>query len=60
MDASARRRPVFYIVPVLLGLLVAQRAAANVRTVDFVTIFAGGILLGVGLIGLVRGVREKR
>ena len=60
MDASARRRPVFYIVPVLVGLLVAQRAGANVRTVDFVTIFAGGVLLGVGLLGLLRGLREKR
>jgi len=60
MDASARRRPVFYIVPVLFGLLVAQRAAANVRTVDFVTIFAGGILLGVGLVGLMRGLKGKQ
>jgi hypothetical protein len=60
MDALGRRRPVFSIVPLLFGLLVAQRAAANVRAVDFVTIFAGGVLLGVGLVGLVSGLREKR
>jgi predicted membrane channel-forming protein YqfA (hemolysin III family) len=59
MPASARRGMTF-IVPVLLGLLLAQRAAANVRTVDFLTIFAGGVLLGVGVVGLARGIRERR
>jgi predicted membrane channel-forming protein YqfA (hemolysin III family) len=59
MSASARRRMAF-IVPALLGLLLAQRAAANVRAVDFLTIFAGGVLLGVGVVGLARGIRETR
>jgi hypothetical protein len=59
MVASARR-PIMFIVPVLLGLLVAQRASANVRTVDFLAIFAGGVLLGVGVVGLARGIRERR
>jgi predicted membrane channel-forming protein YqfA (hemolysin III family) len=59
MPASARRGMTF-IVPVLLGLLLAQRAAANVRTVDFLTIFAGGVLLCVGVVGSARGIRETR
>jgi hypothetical protein len=57
---AGARRPLMHIVPVLFGLLAAQRGAVNVRTVDFLMIFAGGILLGVGVVGLARGLRETR
>jgi hypothetical protein len=40
-----------------IALVSAQRAAAHVRTVDFVLLFAGGVLFGVGLMNLIRFLR---
>lgn len=44
----------------LVGVIAAQRAAADVRTVDFLLLFAGGVAFGVGLAELVRFLRAPR
>ncbi len=59
MDAPPRRRVAVSVVPMLVGLLAAQRAAPHVRTVDIVLLFAGGIAFGVGLIGLIQLIRAR-
>ena len=60
MDAAPRRRTAVSVVPMLVGLLAAQRAGPHVRTVDFLLLFAGGIAFGVGLIGLIQMLRARR
>ncbi len=60
MDTTPRRRAAVSVVPMLVGLLAAQRAAPHVRTVDFLLLFAGGVAFGVGLIGLIQLLRARR
>jgi hypothetical protein len=60
MDAPPRRRAAVSVVPMLVGLLAAQRAAPHVRTVDFLLLFAGGVAFGVSLMGLIQLVRARR
>jgi hypothetical protein len=60
MDANPRRRAAVSIVPMLVGFLAAQRAAPHVRTVDFLLLFAGGIAVGVSLMGLIQLLRGRR
>lgn len=60
MDAPRRSRATVSVVPLLIGLLAAQRAAPHVRAVDFLLIFAGGIAVGVGLMGLLQLLRGRR
>ena len=54
MDAPARRRAAIFVMPLIIALVCARQAAPNVRTVDFVLLFASGILFGVSLMELVR------
>ena len=60
METAPRRRAAVSVVPMLVGLLAAQRAAPHVRTVDFLLLFAGGVAFGVGLIGLIQLLRARR
>ena len=60
MESLARRRPAVFAVPMLVGLIAAQRAAPHVRTVDFVLLFAGGVAFGVSLVRLVQAIRAGR
>ena len=60
MDTTPRRRAAVSVVPMLVGLLAAQRAAPHVRTVDFLLLFAGGVAFGVGLMGLIQLLRARR
>ncbi len=60
MESSARRPVSVFIVPMLIGLVAAQRAAAHVRTVDFLLLFAGGVAFGVGLLMLIQMLRARR
>jgi hypothetical protein len=60
METTPRRRAAVSVVPMLVGLLAAQRAAPHVRTVDFVLLFAGGIAFGVSLMELIQLLRARR
>lgn len=60
MVATPRRQAAVSVVPMLVGLLAAQRAAPHVRTVDFVLLFAGGVAFGVSLMGLIQLLRGRR
>ena len=60
METAPRRPAAVSVVPMLVGLLAAQRAAPHVRTVDLLLLFAGGVAFGVGLIGLIQLLRARR
>jgi hypothetical protein len=59
MNGPRPRRPAVIAIPLLLGLLGAQRAAAHVRTVDFLQLLASGALIAVGVMELVRAFRAR-
>ena len=59
MESPARRRAAVFAAPMLVGLVSAMRAAPHVRTVDFVLLFASGVLFGVSLMGIIQRFRES-
>jgi len=59
MDKSRARRAAPFLPPLLIGLVSAQHAAANIRTVDFLLVLAAGALIGVGLMGLIQVLRSR-
>jgi hypothetical protein len=59
MESPARRRAVVFVVPMIVGLVAAQRAAPHVRTVDFLLLFASGVVFGVSLMGLIQMLRAR-
>ena len=60
MESPARRHVAVFVVPIIVGLITAQRAAPHVRTVDFLLLFASGVVFGVGLMGLIQMLRARR
>ena len=60
MESPTRRRAAVFVIPMVVGLVAAQRAAPHVRTVDFVLLFASGVLFGVSLMGLIQILRAGR
>ena len=47
-------RVVVFVPPMILALVMAQRAAPHVRAVDFLTVFGSGVLFGVSLLRLIQ------
>ena len=43
-----------------MGLVAAQRAAAHVAGVDFLMLFTGGMVFGIGVSELIRWFRDRR
>jgi hypothetical protein len=60
MEALSRRHAAVFVVPMIVGLVAAQRAAPHVRTVDFLLLFASGVVFGVSLMGLIQTLRARR
>ena len=60
MESPARRRAAAFVVPMSVGLVAAQRAIPHVRTVDFLLLFASGVVFGVGLMGLIQMLRARQ
>jgi hypothetical protein len=60
MESPARRQAAGFVVPMIVGLVTAQRAALHVRTVDFLLLFASGVVFGVSLMGLIQMLRARR
>ena len=60
MDAPTRKRAVVFVVPMIVGLVTAQRAALHVRLVDFLLLFASGVVFGVSLMGVIQSLRPPR
>ena len=60
MDSPDRRRTAVFVVPLVLTLVMAQRAAPRVRAVDFLLVFASGVIFGVSLMGLIQFLRAGR
>jgi hypothetical protein len=44
----------------IVGLVMAQRVAPQVRLVDFVLLFASGVIFGVSLMGLIQMLRGSK
>jgi hypothetical protein len=55
----SRRHAAVFVVPLIVGLVSAQRLVPHMRTVDFLTLFASGALFGVGLMGLIQALRAR-
>ena len=60
MDSPDRRRAAVFVAPLIVTLVMAQRAAPRVRAVDFLLVFASGIIFGVTLMGLIQSLRAGR
>ena len=62
MSDSPKHRPVMFGPLMFIGLIASQRALAhsNIRTGDFVLLFAGGACFGIGITELVRFVQMRR
>jgi hypothetical protein len=60
MDSPDRRRAAVFAAPLILTLVMAQRAAPRVRAVDFLLVFASGVIFGVTLMGLIQFLRAGR
>jgi hypothetical protein len=59
MPQLTRRHAAIFAVPMIVGLVTAQRAAPHVRTVDFLLLFASGAIFGISLMGLIQAWRSK-
>ncbi|RPH60094.1 MAG: hypothetical protein EHM89_09525 [Acidobacteria bacterium] len=60
MDTSPRRRrAVVFVIPLILALVAGRRVAENVRTVDYLTILAVGMVIGVSLVSLIQALKAK-
>jgi hypothetical protein len=60
MESPTRRRAVVFVAPMIVGVVAAQRAAPHVRTVDFLLLFASGVVFGVSLMALIQVLRAGR
>jgi hypothetical protein len=58
-EKPTRRHFAVFVAPMLVGLIAAQRAAPRVRSVDFVLIFAAGVVFGVSLMGLIQAWKAR-
>ncbi len=60
MEALSRRHAAVFVVPMIIGVVTAQRAAPHVRTVDFLLLFASGVIFGVSLMALIQNLRGRK
>ena len=56
---TSRRRAVVFVIPLIVALVAASRIGRDMRTVDFLQIFAAGSLTGVSLMGLIQTLKKK-
>lgn len=54
MDQPPRRRVAVFAIPLIIALVAARQAAPRVRAVDFLLLFASGVIFGVTLMGLIQ------
>ena len=59
MDSPDRRRAVIFIAPLLIAFIGASRVAGEIRTVDFLQVFAAGMITGISLAGIIRMLKAK-
>jgi len=53
-------RATIFLPPLIIAFVAAQRVAANMRTVDFLTVFGAGLVCGVTLMRLIQLFRASR
>jgi hypothetical protein len=54
MDQPSRRRLGTFAIPLIITVVAARQAAPHVRAVDFLLLFASGVVFGVSLMGLIQ------
>ena len=52
------RRAAVLAIPLIICFAAARQAAPHVRAVDFLLLFASGVIFGVSLMGLIRILRQ--
>jgi len=57
-NKKKRGRNALFIFPLLLVFAVLSGAGHDMRTVDFLRVFASGMLVGVSLMGIAQNVRK--
>jgi hypothetical protein len=57
MDSPSRRRAAIFVLPMIICFVSARKAAPNVRAVDFLLLFASGVIFGVCLLGVIQLIR---
>ena len=60
METLRRWHAAIFVVPMIVGLVAAHAAVPRVRTVDFLLLFACGVIFGVSLMGLIQALRAGR
>jgi len=58
-EKPTRRQLWIFAGPMIVGLVSAQRAAPHVRTVDFLLLFASGVIFGVSLMGMIQAWKAR-
>jgi hypothetical protein len=56
---NSRRRAAVFVMPLIIALVAASRIGHDIRTVDFLQIFATGTVSGVSLMGLIQTLKKK-
>jgi hypothetical protein len=51
---------VIFLIPLIVAFAASSRAGHNMRTVDFLTVFGAGMLVGVSLMGLIQTARKSK
>jgi len=59
-NKKKRGRMIGFVFPLLLAFAAASRVVHDMRTVDFLRVFASGMLVGVSLMGITEAVRAKK
>lgn len=59
MEKSSRRHAAIFVVPLIIAFVAASRIGGEIRTVDFLQIFAAGAITGVSLMGLIQVLKKK-
>jgi hypothetical protein len=61
MDEKRKRGGIaLLVIPLLAAIAAASRGGANMRTVDFIRVFASGMCFGVVLMGVMQFIRERK
>ena len=61
MDEKRKRgRMAILVIPLLVCFAAASKIGDKVRTVDFLQIFAAGVLFGVVMMSIIQMVRESK
>ena len=59
MEPKVRRSAIILAVPLLIVSAAAVQIGRGMRPVDFLQVFASGVLVGVTLTGLIQALKKR-